>query len=137
MADRTDKKKKAAAKGKKSKDGGAAAGRPSIANHPRARASVRRVKGLGGLAGFIVGALLAHSAGLSMTSMLERALICGIGSYLLAWGCAVAVWRQIVLAELRMIFDLHQEHVRGLTGGSAGTDSATATSASGPGGAGS
>src|SRR5579875_3141466 len=133
MADRTDKKKKAAAKGKKSKDGGAAAGRPSIANHPRARASVRRVKGFGGLIGFAIGALLAHGAGLPVTSVLERALIIGIGSYLLAWACAVAVWRQIVLAELRMIFDLHQEHVRGLSGGGSG-DGAKAP-AGGPAGA--
>src|SRR5579875_503620 len=86
MADKSDKKKKGDAKGKKGKDAGAGAGRPSVAGHPRARASVRRVKGLGGLAGFVVGALLAHSAGLSVTSTLERALICGIGSYLLAWG---------------------------------------------------
>ncbi|MGH2910756.1 MAG: hypothetical protein ACRDK8_15865, partial [Solirubrobacteraceae bacterium] len=97
-----DKKDKKDKKSKKGKDEGASAGRPSVANHPRARASVRRMKGLGGLAGFVVGALLAHSAGLSITSVIERGLICGIGSYLLAWACAVAVWRQIVLAELRM-----------------------------------
>ncbi|HLI58323.1 MAG TPA: hypothetical protein VKV21_01525 [Solirubrobacteraceae bacterium] len=137
MADKSDKKKKGDAKGKKGKDAGAGAGRPSVAGHPRARASVRRVKGLGGLAGFVVGALLAHSAGLSVTSTLERALICGIGSYLLAWGCAVAVWRQIVLAELRMIFDLHQEHVRGLAGGSAPAGAQTAGSAADSSGAGS
>jgi hypothetical protein len=105
-------------KGKKGKGDGADAGRPSVANHPRARASVRRIKGLGGLVGFGVAAFLAHSAGLSITSVLVRALLVGVGGYLLAWGCAVAVWRQIVLAELRMIFDLHQEHVRALSGGS-------------------
>lgn len=119
-------KKKATAKAKerqaKAKKGtGEDAGRPSVANHPRAAASVRRMKGLGGLAGFGIGALLAHSAGLSMVSVLERALLIGIGAYLLAWACAVAVWRQIVLAELRMIFDLHQEHVRGLSGDGAGS----------------
>ena len=30
-----------------------------------------------------------------------RALIAGIGGYMLAWMCAVTVWRQLVLAELR------------------------------------
>ncbi|HTU30645.1 MAG TPA: hypothetical protein VMF07_14770 [Solirubrobacteraceae bacterium] len=118
-------------KGKKGKGKGkgdsADAGRPSVANHPRARASVRRIKGIAGLVGFGIAALLAHSAGLSATSVLIRALLVGIGSYFLAWGCAVAVWRQIVLAELRMIFDLHQEHVRGLSGGSSG-DGANAPS---------
>jgi hypothetical protein len=123
-----DKKDK---KSKKGKDEGGSAGRPSVANHPRARASVRRMKGLGGLAGFVVGALLAHSAGLSITSVIERALICGIGSYLLAWACAVAVWRQIVLAELRMIFDLHQEHVRGPSGGPRAGEPASTAPASG------
>jgi hypothetical protein len=88
------------------------------------------MKGLAGLIGFGIGAFLAHSAGLSTTSAVERALIIGIGSYLLVWACAVAVWRQIVLAELRMIFDLHQEHVRGLSGKASGDGPGTA-----PGGA--
>ncbi len=88
---------------------------------------MRRIKGLGGLVGFGVAAFMAHSAGLSITSVLVRALLVGIGGYLLAWGCAVAVWRQIVLAELRMIFDLHQEHVRALSGGQSG-DGANAKS---------
>jgi hypothetical protein len=114
-----EKGKKGKGKGE-GKGKGADAGRPSVANHPRARASVRRIKGLGGLVGFGVAAFLAHSAGLSITSVLVRALLVGVGGYLLAWGCAVAVWRQIVLAELRMIFDLHQEHVRALSGGSSG-----------------
>jgi hypothetical protein len=117
----------------KGKGDSADAGRPSVANHPRAAASVRRAKGLAGLAGFAITALLAHSAGLAATSVLERALLVGIGSYLLAWGCAVAVWRQIVLAELRMIFDLHQEHVRALSGGPSAGDGAN-PSAGGPAG---
>jgi hypothetical protein len=114
-------------KGKKGKGKGdeADAGRPSVANHPRARASVRRIKGIGGLVGFGVAAFLAHSHGLSTTSVLVRALLVGIGAYFLAWACAVAVWRQIVLAELRMIFDLHQEHVRALAGGSSGESAKT------------
>jgi len=132
-------KKKGDAKGKdkakkgKGKGDGADTGRPSVANHPRARASVRRIKGIAGLVGFGIAALLAHSAGLSTTALLARALIVGIGAYLIAWACAVAVWRQIVLAELRMIFDLHQEHVRGLSGGGSG-DGAKAP-AGGPAGA--
>lgn len=128
-----EKKQKAAKskdkKDKKGKGGGADAGRPSVANHPRARASVRRVKGIGGLVGFGIAAWLAHSAGLSTTSVLERALLVGIGGYLLAWACAVAIWRQIVLAELRMIFDLHQEHVRGLSGGASGEGAGAAQNA--------
>jgi hypothetical protein len=124
-------------KGKKGKGDSADAGRPSVANHPRARASVRRIKGVGGLLGFGIAALLAHSAGLPTTSVLVRALLVGIGGYLLAWGCAVAVWRQIVLAELRMIFDLHQEHVRGRSGGTSPGDGAKAPAGSSAGASGS
>ncbi len=129
---KSGKDKKGKGKGKAdSADGG----RPSVANHPRARASVRRIKGIGGLLGFGITAYLAHSAGLSVTSMLARALLVGIGAYLIAWACAVAVWRQIVLAELRMIFDLHQEHVRALRGGtSTGDANASAGSSASAGG---
>ena len=129
MADKKKADAKAKDKGKKDKKGkqgkgdSTDTGRPSVANHPRARASVRRIKGIAGLLCFGIAALLAHSAGLSTTSMLARALLVGIGGYFVAWACAVAVWRQIVLAELRMIFDLHQEHVRALAGGSS-TDGA-------------
>jgi hypothetical protein len=136
-ADAKSKAKDKDKKGKKGKGDGAEAGRPSVANHPRARASVRRIKGLGGLVGFAITAFLAHSAGLSPTAVLVRALLVGIGGYLLAWACAVAVWRQIVLAELRMIFDLHQEHVRGLSGGNAPGDGANATAGSSAGAGGS
>ena len=132
---RGKKKADANAKKRKGKADSAEAGRPSVANHPRARASVRRIKGLAGLVGFAIGAWLAHSAGLSVTGVLERALLIGVGAYLLAWGCAVAVWRQIVLAELRMIFDLHQEHVRGLAGGPSAGEGTNASSAGGPAGA--
>ncbi len=128
MADQSKADAKAKSKDKKAKGkgkgDGADAGRPSVANHPRAAASVRRMKGLGGLAGFAIAAYLAHKAGLSTTAVLERALLVGVASYLLVWACAVAVWRQIVLAELRMIFDLHQEHVRGPAGGSPGGEAA-------------
>lgn len=124
-ADAKAKERKAkSGKGKKGKGDDASVGRPSVANHPRAAASVRRMKGLGGLVGFGIAALLAHGAGLPITSVLERALAVGIGGYLLAWACAVAVWRQIVLAELRMIFDVHQEHVRALSGGASGDSGA-------------
>ena len=135
-ADAKAKERQAKSKKGKGKDAGDP-GRPSVANHPRAAASVRRVKGIAGLVGFVIGAYLSHHVGLSMASVLERALLVGIGSYVLAWGCAVAVWRQIVLAELRMIFDLHQEHVRGLSGGGSAGEAPGTAPGGGPAGAGS
>ncbi len=91
-------------KGKGGKDGGA-----SIAAHPRASAAVRRSKGFGGLLGFGLAALLAHGAGLSPTQVVERALLFGVVGYLVAWGCAVTVWRHIVLGEMRAVTERYAE----------------------------
>ncbi len=96
--------------GKKAKKGkkGAASGGLSVASHPRARQAVRRAKGFGGIAGFALAAVLSSKAGISKEAVVERALIAGIGGYLLAWACAVTVWRHIVLAEMRAMFEARE-----------------------------
>ncbi|HLH65911.1 MAG TPA: hypothetical protein VKV27_09415 [Solirubrobacteraceae bacterium] len=93
-----DKKK---AKGKKGASAKDAPGGISVATHPRAAASVRRAKGLGGLAAFALAAYLSHGAGVPLEQVALRALAFGVAGYLVAWACAVAVWRHLVLAELR------------------------------------
>ena len=110
MADKPPKEKKAK-KDKKKKKGEDGAGKPgtSVATHPRARQAVRRAKGFGGLGGFVLAALLSHSAGLTIDRVLERALIAGVGGYLLAWACAVTVWRHLVLAEIKAAVERHRE----------------------------
>ena len=95
---KSGKKRDAKQSGRKGAAGG---GGLSVAGHPRAAAAVRRAKGFGGIAGFALAALLAHNAGLSISHTLERALLAGVAGYLLAWGCAVTVWRQILVAQLR------------------------------------
>lgn len=100
-------------KKKKGKDGAKPSGGASVANHPRAAAAVRRAKGAGGLASFVLAAWLSHRAGLSTSQVVERALAAGIAGYLLAWACAVTVWRQIVLAELRTAVELRRGMGRG------------------------
>jgi hypothetical protein len=101
-------------KGKKGK-GGKAAGRNtrasggvSIASHPRARAGVRRAKGWGGLAGFAIAAYVSFSAGIPMPMVALRAVAVGIAAYMVAWACAVTVWRHLVLAELRAMTEQHE-----------------------------
>jgi hypothetical protein len=96
--DKKDKKDKKGKKGKGSSDSGAG---PSVAAHPRASYQVRRAKGWGGIAGFALAAYLSYKAGVPTFDLGLRALIAGILGYLLAWGCAVTVWRHLVLAELR------------------------------------
>jgi hypothetical protein len=86
-------------KGKKGKGSGAAG--PSVAAHPRASYQVRRAKGWGGIAGFALAAYFSYKAGVPTADLGLRALVAGIVGYMLAWACAVTVWRQLVLAELR------------------------------------
>jgi len=96
-ADKADAKKDK--KGKKGKAD--ASSGPSVAAHPRASYQVRRAKGWGGVAGFGIAAYLSHKAGVPTVDLGLRAIIAGLVGYMLAWACAVTVWRQLVLAELR------------------------------------
>jgi hypothetical protein len=93
--EKKDKKKK------KGDDASGATGGPSVFNHPRARYQVRRAKGWGGIAGFLIAGYLSYKAGVPTFDVGLRALVFGIVGYMLAWMCAVTVWRQLVLAELR------------------------------------
>ena len=74
-----------------------------IADHPRAAAGVRRMRGGAGLAGFVLGALLAHRAGLPGFDVLARALVCGIAAHCVGWVFAVTYWRGAMLAELEAV----------------------------------
>lgn len=108
MAKSDDKAKKGSkAKGGKAKGAGGkgAAGPslPSVAAHPRAGAQVARAKAWGGLAGFLLVALLSWRAGVPTADVLLRAIAGGIAAYVIAWACAVAVWRHLVIAELRAV----------------------------------
>jgi hypothetical protein len=99
----SDKAEDKKAKAKKGKGAGDAAAGPSIAAHPRAGYQVRRAKGWGGLAGFAIAAYLSYKAGVPTAELGLRSLIAGIVGYMLAWACAVTVWRHLVLAELRAV----------------------------------
>jgi hypothetical protein len=92
-------------KKKKGKGSGDAAGGPSVAAHPRASYQVRRAKGWGGIAGFALAGYFSYKAGVPTFDLGLRALIAGIVGYMLAWACAVTVWRHLVLAELRAAVD--------------------------------
>jgi hypothetical protein len=92
-----DKKKK---KGKGEK--AAAAGNVvSVASHPVASAQIRSLKAWGGLIGFCAAALLSLKANVPMVSLGARSLAAGVGGYIVAWACAVTVWRALVVAEVR------------------------------------
>lgn len=71
-----------------------------LSDHPRARNSIRRAKGAAGLGVFALVVFLSLKAGLTPDGAVARALPLGIAAYLVAWGAAVSIWRQIVLGEL-------------------------------------
>jgi hypothetical protein len=96
-----DPKPKKGKKGKKGKGEADASSGPSVAAHPRASYQVRKAKGWGGIAGFGIAAYLSYKAGVPTVDLGMRAIIAGMVGYMLAWACAVTVWRQLVLAELR------------------------------------
>lgn len=96
--------KRKAARGKAGARGRAAGpALPSVADHPRAAVQVTRVKAWAGLAGFALVAFLSMQAGVPTADALLRALVAGVAAYLVAWACAVAVWRHLVIAELRAV----------------------------------
>lgn len=96
-------------KGRKGKRAGDGPVLPSVANHPRAGEQVRRAKAWAGLAGFVLVALLSWSAGVPVEDTLLRALAGGILSYLVAWAVAVAIWRNLVMTELRVMRDQREQ----------------------------
>lgn len=98
----SEKKSKKGKKGSKKRAAtGSDAQGLSVAAHPRAAASVNRAKGLGGIAFFAIVAYYSYKANVPVDQVALRALIGGLAGYMLAWMCAVAVWRQLVLAELK------------------------------------
>ena len=101
------KAKKPSGKDKKEKSAGkksaADPSKASVASHPKASAQIRLAKGWGGLGGFAIAAYLSLRAAVPPELAAMRAIVAGAAGYMLAWGCAVMVWRHLVAAELRAI----------------------------------
>ncbi len=103
--------KDAKGKGKKGKGGDGPV--LSVARHPKAGPNVRRAKGWGGLAGFVVAGGLSYTANVPLAEVMLRALGVGVAGYLVAWACSVTVWRVLLVAELRVLHDqLHPPAVK-------------------------
>jgi hypothetical protein len=81
----------------------------SVSAHPRARASVRRTRSGAALACFAIVLLLSLNAGVPGQEAALRALVAGLVGNLAGWACALAVWRQLVLAELRVAEEARRE----------------------------
>src|ERR1700742_4969336 len=110
---------------KKGKKGKGSADGISVAGHPHAAAQVRRAKGFGGVSFFLITAYFSFKAGVPADQVAVRALIAGVGGYLLAWMCAVTVWRQLVLAELRAAIESGRARMEPAAAGAAAAEKAT------------
>jgi hypothetical protein len=80
-----------------------------VAGHPRSAGMVRRAKGWGGLAGLALATLLALHAHVPPLDAMLRGLAGGVLGYIVVWALAVAVARQLVIAEVRVRYAELQE----------------------------
>jgi hypothetical protein len=90
----------------KRKDKQAEATAPADANvvrvgaHPRASASIRRLRGRVGIAALVICLLLSLRAGLPAFDAVARALLVGIAAQFVAWFAGLLVWRHLIVGEL-------------------------------------
>jgi hypothetical protein len=95
-------KSKSKPKKKKGKDEETPAGDGiCVAGHPRSARAVRRAKGWAGVGGILLCTFLALGAHLPAFDALLRGLAGGVAAYLVVWALALAVARQLVVAEVR------------------------------------
>lgn len=84
----------------------------SVGAHPRARASIRRTRARTALAAFAIVLFICLSGSVPPQEAFLRALVAGLVGNLVAWGCALAVWRTLIMAELKVATDARNERVR-------------------------
>jgi hypothetical protein len=77
----------------------------SVSNHPRAVGSIRRTRARVGIAAFVLVLLLCLHAGVPGQIAVARALVAGIAGFVCSWMICVALWRQIVVAEVRRVHE--------------------------------
>jgi hypothetical protein len=56
--------------------------------------------------------VLGHHAGLTWFDATVRALLGGVAANVVAWRCALYVWRQLVIAEMRRAEEIYAERRR-------------------------
>jgi len=78
----------------------------SVAAHPRARASIRRTRARVALIAFALVLFISLKAGVPGQEAALRALVAGLIGNLVAWACALGVWKALVLAEIKAAHDV-------------------------------
>lgn len=74
--------------------------KPSIAEHPRAARQIRQARQAAGLIGFAVAGWSSMGTD-TLAQTLLHALIAGVVCQMIVWAVAVALFRHLILAELK------------------------------------
>ena len=82
-----------------------------LSAHPRAVASIRRMRGWCGLLGFGLVTLLSLRSGLLLPDAVLRGLCAGAAAHFAGWFIAMKLWRQVALAELDAARERHEAKV--------------------------
>ena len=84
----------------------------SLAAHPRAKAGIRRARTRAALIAFALVLVLNLAGNQTAFDATWRALIAGIVVNVIAWRCAIIVWRHIVISEVRQLAEARAEKIR-------------------------
>jgi hypothetical protein len=84
----------------------------SLAAHPRAKAGIRRARTRAALIAFALVLVLNLAGNQTAFDATWRALIAGIVVNVIAWRCAIIVWRHIVISEVRQLAETRAEQLR-------------------------
>lgn len=108
MSDKKDKKKKG--KGEDEPAEGALEV-VRLNAHPRAMASIRRVRAWCGLIGFGLVTILSLRSGLLLPDAVLRGLVGGAVAHFAGWFVAIKLWRHVALTELEAARERHEAKV--------------------------
>ena len=84
----------------------------SVGAHPRARSSIRRTRAWTALAAFGIVLFICLSGSVPPQEAFLRALVAGLVGNLVGWACALAVWRSLIMAELKVATDAHHARMK-------------------------
>ena len=84
----------------------------SIAQHPRAKAGVRRARTRGALAVFALVLAINLYTDVDAFDAVWRALLAGIVANVIIWRFAIVVWRHIVVSEVRQLEEERIEKIK-------------------------
>jgi hypothetical protein len=84
----------------------------SISAHPRAKAGIRRARTRAALIAFGLVLVLNLAGDQTAFDATWRALIAGVVVNIIAWRCALVIWRHIVISEVRQLEEERAEQMR-------------------------